>query len=344
MAKLEDEEDRKNWKIDVRASLSHSALRNAAPGAEIPRSAGGDAELDRIIGRQIANLRVLRAIAKAEFSAALGIPVLTLQAVESGRFRFNPETFMRAALVLGVRPSDLFRDAAEKIALDMIVENWSLSASPPPREETAAPARPNRSRGDEMRRHDPNTRFDREPAFAGKGRDGNCGVAMNKKVLPIGATVIDHNATQVLEPGELYRLVYYSTSLLPPLDAGGEREIQVILVGAQERNRRQDVTGALTYNEFHFAQVLEGTRHAVDDVFARIRRDRRHRDIVVVEEHWIESRDFGGWAMIYVGDRNSLTVISPNMQLRDIISGADGNALALVQMMKFFLQSANPRD
>ena len=131
MAKLEDEEDRKNWKIDVRASLSHSALRNAAPGAEIPRSAGGDAELDRIIGRQIANLRVLRAIAKAEFSAALGIPVLTLQAVESGRFRFNPETFMRAALVLGVRPSDLFRDAAEKIALDMIVENWSLSASPP---------------------------------------------------------------------------------------------------------------------------------------------------------------------------------------------------------------------
>jgi hypothetical protein len=167
---------------------------------------------------------------------------------------------------------------------------------------------------------------------------------MNRNVLRRGATVIDRGATQVLEPGELYRLVYYSTSLLPPLDAGGEREIQDILAGAQERNRRQGVTGALTYNEFHFAEVLEGSRRDIDDKFARIRKDRRHTDIIVVEEHWIEKRDFAEWAMAYVGDRNSLRVISPNLQLRDIIAGVDGDALALVEMMKFFLQSDDPRD
>lgn len=167
---------------------------------------------------------------------------------------------------------------------------------------------------------------------------------MNRKVRRLDTVGVDQGATRVLEPGELYRLVYYSTSFVRPLGAGGEREIQDILTVAQERNRRQNVTGALTYNEFHFAQALEGSRRDVDDIFASIQRDKRHTNIVVVEEHWIEDRDFAEWAMVYVGDRNSLRVISPNLQLRDIIAGCNENALALLQMMKFFLQSASLRD
>jgi hypothetical protein len=101
------------------------------------------------------------------------------------------------------------------------------------------------------------------------------------------------------------------------------------------------VTPALTYK---LAQALEGARRDVDDVFASIRRDGRHRDIFVVEEHWIESRDFGDWTMAYVGDRNSAPVISPNLQLADTVASADGNVIALMQTMKIFLLSAEPRD
>ena len=137
--------------------------------------------------------------------------------------------------------------------------------------------------------------------------------------------------------GELYRLVYFSVSLVPALVAGGDREILKLLEASQRRNAKCAITGALAYNEFHFAQVLEGSRADVGDIFRSIERDPRHMKIQVVEEGWIARRDFSAWAMAYVGDPHSLRVISPNLQLRDIIASESRTAHALVEMMKFFL-------
>jgi hypothetical protein len=120
------------------------------------------------------------------------------------------------------------------------------------------------------------------------------------------------------------------------LDCGGEREIQDILLASQSRNQRCGVTGALTYNESHFAQVLEGNRADVGDIFRSIERDRRHTNIIVVEQSWIQQRDFAAWAMAYVGDSGSLNFISPNLRLRDLVGDGNLNAMALIEMMKFF--------
>ena len=143
--------------------------------------------------------------------------------------------------------------------------------------------------------------------------------------------------------GEIYRLVYLSTSVIPSLDDGGDREIQNILDVARRVNPTLGVTGALTFNDFHFAQALEGRRADVEALFARIRRDWRHRDVLVLQEEWISRRDFPDWSMAYVGEREAVTIISPQSRLREIATRPHGAAAALIEMMKFFLLADFPR-
>ena len=152
-----------------------------------------------------------------------------------------------------------------------------------------------------------------------------------------------HDPLHATDTGDLRQLVYYSTSLLAPLDAGGRDEINNILQSAQTHNKSKGVTGALTYNEFHFAQVLEGSPFAVEEIFARIKADPRHAHVRVVEEKRIVRRDFPGWIMAYVGDWNSTETISSNFQLTDIVGDANKNAVVLIEMMKFFLKSSDPK-
>lgn len=143
-----------------------------------------------------------------------------------------------------------------------------------------------------------------------------------------------------LAVGEIYRVVYFSVSLVGPLGAGGERDIADILDVSQRYNQRYGITGALTFNEEHFAQVLEGRRADVGDLFASIRRDRRHTNVLVIEEGWIAERGFSRWAMAYVGDTRAPKVISRNLELSDIIAANNvPRAMALIEMMKFFLLS-----
>jgi len=154
-----------------------------------------------------------------------------------------------------------------------------------------------------------------------------------------GAASISPNRAIALEDFvRIYQLVYYSTSLVAPLDGGGRKDIENILGAAKSLNGKLHVTGALTFNEFYFAQVLEGPYEAVKTVFGGILRDRRHTNVTVLQEGWVEARDFSQWAMAYVGDETSLNVISGNLQLKDILSEPRaGAAMALIEMMRFWL-------
>jgi hypothetical protein len=136
----------------------------------------------------------------------------------------------------------------------------------------------------------------------------------------------------------VYHLIYYSSSLLPPLGDGGRRQIDNILNVAMEMNARNEVTGALAFNELYFAQVLEGPFEAVKATYANILKDRRHTNVTVLQEGWIEARDFARWAMAFVDDEASIQVISGPLRLEEILSKERPKAaLALLEMMNFWL-------
>ncbi len=102
-------------------------------------------------------------------------------------------------------------------------------------------------------------------------------------------------------PDDLYRLVYYSRNVVTGDSAALATAITSILTKSQVNNKRVGVTGALMFNSGCFAQVLEGSRSAVEDVFERIQQDERHGEVSLLAFDPAPARAFENWSMGFVG-------------------------------------------
>lgn len=91
----------------------------------------------------------------------------------------------------------------------------------------------------------------------------------------------------------LVRLLY--ASRLAP--GGGAEVIDAILAQSRSNNPQLGITGVLCHGGTVFMQVLEGGRAPVNDLYNRIVRDERHRDVTLLHYQEIAERRFGGWTM-----------------------------------------------
>ena len=94
---------------------------------------------------------------------------------------------------------------------------------------------------------------------------------------------------------QLIQLIYSSAAkhLFSP------DELTELLQNARHKNMRHGVTGILLYTDGSFFQVLEGEETIVDDIFASISRDERHKQVTVIIREPIAKRSFGDWTMGY---------------------------------------------
>ena len=76
--------------------------------------------------------------------------------------------------------------------------------------------------------------------------------------------------------------------------------IQQILDVARKKNQALGITGVLCYDPSFFLQCLEGSRTAVNELYADIQQDGRHRDVVLLEYCDAEQRLFAGWSMAFL--------------------------------------------
>jgi Sensors of blue-light using FAD len=91
----------------------------------------------------------------------------------------------------------------------------------------------------------------------------------------------------------IIRLVYVSTAV----DSVDMNEFKRILGTAQQNNERRDLTGMLAFNSKVFLQGLEGSREAVNDLYAKLMRDPRHFNLMLLKYEPIEMRQWSGWSM-----------------------------------------------
>jgi hypothetical protein len=96
------------------------------------------------------------------------------------------------------------------------------------------------------------------------------------------------------------RIVYCSRSSVTGTRAELEVQIRNILATARTNNKAARLTGALTFNDSCFAQVLEGYADDLRPIFDRIRRDPRHSDIKILSSTEPTRRLFPHWSMAYV--------------------------------------------
>ncbi|WP_207425584.1 BLUF domain-containing protein [Pedobacter sp. SYSU D00535] len=98
-----------------------------------------------------------------------------------------------------------------------------------------------------------------------------------------------------------FYLVYFSKSV----KLFDEQEILILLEQSRKNNRLYSITGMLLYvqgvfvneKEGRFIQVLEGMEEDVRYIYEKIEHDDRHRNLIVLEENFLEKRNFETWTM-----------------------------------------------
>ena len=91
----------------------------------------------------------------------------------------------------------------------------------------------------------------------------------------------------------LVRLLYASRSV----DDNICDTVQEIMLAARQHNPQHGITGVLCHTDTVFMQVLEGGRDAVNLLYGQILRDRRHREVILLNYEEISERRYGGWTM-----------------------------------------------
>lgn len=134
----------------------------------------------------------------------------------------------------------------------------------------------------------------------------------------------------------LFQLIYISTAR-----AGvGREDCEAILQEARATNARRDITGLLIFNSRRFLQVLEGPESDVRAVYAHIEVDPRHHGLVIVGEKYLDSREFGQWAMAFDDDPGSDDRGDDDSGVDD--TGGNGRGRSLLEKVDALLDRASP--
>jgi hypothetical protein len=91
----------------------------------------------------------------------------------------------------------------------------------------------------------------------------------------------------------LRSLTYVSRAVLP---FGGDY-LQQLGLEAARLNALDGITGLLVFNGARFCQTIEGSPEAIENLLARLRRDRRHENVTVIDDAPVEERRFRSWDM-----------------------------------------------
>ncbi|GGF56781.1 hypothetical protein GCM10011332_07800 [Terasakiella brassicae] len=79
-------------------------------------------------------------------------------------------------------------------------------------------------------------------------------------------------------------------------------DLESILATAVENNKKHNITGVLTVLNDVFIQVLEGESVKVEQLVAKIEKDKRNFGLIVLQSNPIEHRLFPDWSMGYVDE------------------------------------------
>jgi hypothetical protein len=112
----------------------------------------------------------------------------------------------------------------------------------------------------------------------------------------------------------MHQIIYTSTAN----EEFSTANLKGLLLGARTRNRTLGVSGMLVFHDGTFLQALEGEQRAVNEIFASIRSDRRHRDIDVLHRGpGFDQRVFGDWSMGFADFTGAADILKGFLRLNE---------------------------
>ncbi len=132
--------------------------------------------------------------------------------------------------------------------------------------------------------------------------------------------------------GALHRTVYMSTAI----GVLRAEELDRIYLRAKAANTGAGITGLMLFYDGVFLQVLEGPAAGVTSLLEKIRHDRRHANLVVLESGLVEERSFAQTPMHFIAARNlSAGEKQALSELRQAVAARPGALLAGLGLSDF---------
>jgi hypothetical protein len=94
----------------------------------------------------------------------------------------------------------------------------------------------------------------------------------------------------------MFELIYVSTAAKRMT----KDNLQSILMESMRHNSDHNITGILLYDQGSFCQVLEGDKKEVLSIFKKIKKDKRHFNVITISEKDIQYREFSAWSMRFI--------------------------------------------
>lgn len=79
----------------------------------------------------------------------------------------------------------------------------------------------------------------------------------------------------------------------------GLADIEEMLYKAKQFNASTNITGFILYGNNRFIQLIEGDKGPINDLYARIRKDKRHTDVTTLWDQQNKDRLFRDWYMSF---------------------------------------------
>jgi len=100
----------------------------------------------------------------------------------------------------------------------------------------------------------------------------------------------------------LIQIIYVSkSSFTPTLNSFAiQPNIASILAKSRINNRKNGLVGVLYFGDGCFFQCLEGEEFKVNELYAKLKQDSRHKDLMLISTKLITSLSFTNWSMKYV--------------------------------------------
>ncbi len=94
----------------------------------------------------------------------------------------------------------------------------------------------------------------------------------------------------------MYQLLYVSEATHPM----SKNDLLNLLQQSKLNNYKQHITGLMLYKDQRFMQILEGNKTDVENLYAKISQDPRHRELVVLLRKETDKPLFKDWSMGFV--------------------------------------------
>ncbi|WP_204345657.1 BLUF domain-containing protein [Psychroserpens algicola] len=118
-------------------------------------------------------------------------------------------------------------------------------------------------------------------------------------------------------------------------------QIDTMLLKAKQFNKTHNITGCIIYNNNRFIQIIEGAKADITNLYAKIKSDHRHENVITLVETSTYDTLWNDWSMAFYKFTGDTTKDQHNHMLLEVYLNAVGDAQKSSEVYTIFKKNVS---